>query len=121
MYFVRLLHHLMPELLVEFRPLSRPRRLAAGGALASGFTRRGDRGAARFPGRPVPALSLPHHPELLEGVSERPQPGQGHRRDQEEDGRAADLEPRQAISTSWPALRRPCSFALMHKTKEMHP
>ena len=47
------------------------------------FARRGDRRAARRSRRPVPALSLPHHHELRQGLPEASQPGQGHRRDQE--------------------------------------
>ena len=53
--------------------------------------RRGDRRAARQSRGPVPALSLPHHHELRQGLPEGPQSGQGDRRDQEEDGRAAGL------------------------------
>ncbi len=53
--------------------------------------RRGDRRAAGQSRRPVPALSLPHHHELLQGVPEGPEPGQGDRRDQEDDGGAAVL------------------------------
>ena len=88
---VRLLHHLLPELLVERRSLSRPGRIAAGRALAEGFARRSDRRAARLRRRSVPALSLPHHSELLEGLSERAQSGEGNRRHQEDDGRAAGV------------------------------
>ena len=53
--------------------------------------RRGDRRAPGQSGRPVPALPLPHHPELHQGLPEGPQPGQGHRRDQEADGGAPGL------------------------------
>ena len=88
---VRLLLDLLPELLVERRALSRPGRAAAGLSLADRLARRGDRRAARRSGRPVPALSLPHHHELRQGLPEGPQPGQGDRRDQEDDGRAAGL------------------------------
>ena len=38
--------------------------------------------------RPVPALSLPHDHELHPHLPEGPQPGQGDRRDQEDDGGA---------------------------------
>src|ERR1700730_3003134 len=88
---MRLLLDFVPELLVESRAL-----YGAGGAVASlsldfRFARRGDRRAARFPRRPVPALSLPHHHELLAGLPQGAQPREGDRRDQEEDGRAAAL------------------------------
>ena len=53
--------------------------------------RRGDRRAARQSRGPVPALSLPHHHELRQGLPEGPQPRQGDRRDQAEDGRAAGV------------------------------
>src|SRR6185437_16668364 len=51
-YPVRLLLDRLPELLVEFRALSRPRRAPATPALAHRFARRGDRRAARQSGRP---------------------------------------------------------------------
>ncbi len=69
----------------------RPGRAAAGAALARRFARRGDRRAARQSGRSVPPLPLPHHPELRQGLPQAPQPGQGHRRDQAHDGRAAGV------------------------------
>ena len=53
--------------------------------------RRGDRRAPGQSGGPVPALPLPHHPELHQGLPEGPQPRQGHRRAQEADGRAPGL------------------------------
>ncbi len=46
---VRLLHHLVPELLVERREVPRPRGPAAGAPLAGRHPRRGDRRAARRP------------------------------------------------------------------------
>ena len=45
--------------------------------------------AARQSRGPVQALSLPHHHELRQDLPEGPEPGQGDRRDQEDDGRAA--------------------------------
>ena len=81
----------VPELLVERRPLSRPGRAAAGQPLDQRQPRRGDRRAARQPGRPVPAVPLPHHHELHQGLPEGPQSGEVDRRDQEEDGRAAGV------------------------------
>ncbi len=56
-----------------------------------GFARRGDRRAARQSGRPVPALPLPHHHELRQGLPEAPQSGESHRRDQARAGRAAGV------------------------------
>ena len=91
MHFMRLLLHLLPELLVERRALSRPGRAAPGLSLADRFTRRGDGREARSSRRSLPPLSLPHHHELRPGLPEGPQPGQGHRRDQEDDGRAAGV------------------------------
>ena len=73
------------------RPLSRPGRAAAGQSLDHRHPRRGDRRAARQSRRPVPALPLPHHHELRQGLPEGPQSGQGDRRDQEDDGRAAGV------------------------------
>ena len=69
----------------------RPGRAAAGQPLAHRQPRRGDRRAARQSRGPVPALSLPHHHELRQGLPEGPQPRQGDRRDQEDDGRAAGV------------------------------
>ena len=87
---VRLLLDLVPELLVEPGALSRPRGAAAGAALARSTraTRRPASGST-IAGRPVPALPLPHHHELHQGVPEEPQPREGDRRDQGGDGRAA--------------------------------
>ena len=64
------------------RALPRARGAAAGQPLDPGQPRRGDRRAARQSRRPVPALPLPHHHELRQGLPEGPQPGQGDRRDQ---------------------------------------
>src|SRR6185437_1649135 len=52
MYFVLLLHHGLPELLVAGRALSRPGGAAPGGALARGQPRRKDRRAPRPARRP---------------------------------------------------------------------
>ena len=74
---------LLPELLVERRPLSRPGGAAAGLSLADRFARRGERRAARQSRGPVPALSLPHDHELRQDLPEGPQPGQGDREHQD--------------------------------------
>ena len=90
---LRLLLDLLPVLLVERRPLSRPGGPAAGLSLADRFARRGDRRAARRSGRPVPALSLPHHHELRPRLPQGPEPGQGDRGNQEHDDRPAGVRP----------------------------
>ena len=91
MHPVRLLLDLVPELLVEFGPLSRAGGAAAGQPLGAGQPRRSDRRTARQSRGPVPALPLPHHHELLEGLPEGPQPGEGNRHVEEGDGRPAGL------------------------------
>ena len=53
--------------------------------------------AARRARGPVPPLSLPHHHELHPDLPQGPQPRQGHRRDQEADGRAAVRSRNRAI------------------------
>ena len=83
---VRLLHHLLPQLLVERREVPRPRRPAAGLPLAGRQPRRGHRRAAGRPGGSLQALPLPHHHELRPGLPQGAEPGQGDRRDQEDDG-----------------------------------
>src|SRR5262249_27970578 len=88
---VRLLLDLVPELLVEPGPLSRPRRAAAGASLAQGLARRGDRGAASPPRGSVPALPLPPDQELRQGLPEGPQSREGDRRDQADADRAAGV------------------------------
>ena len=85
---VRLLLDRLPVLLVERRPLSRPRHPASGRPLGRGQPRRADRRAARRPRGPVPPLPLPHHPELHQGLPQRAEPGGGHRLAQAQDGRA---------------------------------
>ena len=88
---VRLLLHVVPVLLVERRPLPRPGGPAAGLSLAHRLARRRHGRAARQSRGPVPALPLPHHHELRQDLPQGPEPGQGHRRDQEDDGGAAGL------------------------------
>ena len=53
-----------------------------------------DEAHGRAPGQSrgsLPALSLPHHHELRQGLPQGPVAGQGHRRDQEDDGGAPHL------------------------------
>jgi hypothetical protein len=102
-----LLYDQLSELLVERRPLPRPRGPTPGTPLDHGQPRRGDRRAARPARGAVPALSLPHHHELRQGLPEGPQPRQGHRRDQADDGRAADVTARLSVQSAKPALPRP--------------
>ncbi len=90
---VRLLLDLVPELLVERGPLPRPGGAASGLSLADRQPRRGDRRAARRSRGSVPALPLPHHHELRADLPEAPEPGEGHRRNQEDDGGAPGLIP----------------------------
>src|SRR5215475_11112806 len=91
MHSLRLLLDLLPELLVEQRALPGAGRAAAGHALGQGQPRRGHWRAARQSRGPVPALPLPHHPELRQGLSEGTQSLRGDRRTEAEAGRAADL------------------------------
>src|SRR5258708_29539087 len=106
MYPLRLLLDVMPELLVEQRALSGAGRVAAGHALGQGFARRGHWRAARQSRGPVPALSLPHHHELRQGLPEEPQSFRGNCRTQAEDGRAADLDA-EFICKCWPDPEEP--------------
>ena len=71
MHPLLLLHVGLPQPLVEWRSLSRPRCASSGLALAGRQPRRGDRRATRYPRRPVPALSVPHHPQLHPDLSRR--------------------------------------------------
>ena len=87
-----LLHHRLPELLVERRPLPGPcdstRRLS----LDRRQPRRGDRRTPRRAGGPVQAVSLPHHPELHADLPQRTEPRAGDWRDQDDDQRAPGLK-----------------------------
>ena len=74
-----LLYDQLSQLLVEWQPLSRARHALASAPLDHGQPRRGNRRAARPARGPVPPLPLPHDPELRPGLSEGPQPSQGHR------------------------------------------
>src|SRR3546814_17379633 len=71
-HIVLLLPDLMPELLVERRPLSRPRRALAGLSLADRQPRRGDRRAAGQSARPLPDPSTTHDHELPPVLSQGP-------------------------------------------------
>src|SRR5262249_1396437 len=88
-----LLLDLVPELLVERRPLSRAGGPPASVSLADRFARRVDGRTARRSRRPVPPLSLPHHHELRADMPEGPQSGEADRRDQEDDGGAPGVTP----------------------------
>ncbi len=92
----------VPELLVERRALSWAGGTAAGLSLADRQPRRSDRRAARQSRGPVPALPLPHDHELRADLPEGPQPGQGDRRDQGDDGRAAGLNRQAPLFASRP-------------------
>ncbi len=81
----------VPELLVEFRSLPRPGRVAAIRPLAAGQPRRGNRRTARQSRRSVPPLPLPHHHELRQYLPQGPQSGRGDWRDQTNDGEAGGL------------------------------
>src|ERR1700722_18145155 len=94
----------MPELLVEQRALPRTGGAAAGDTLGQGQPGRSHRRAARQSRGSVPALSLPHHHELRQGLSEEPQSFRGDRRTQAEDGRASDLTPAPPPYTTHGAL-----------------
>jgi hypothetical protein len=79
---------LMSVLLVEWRPLSRTGGTAPGLPLADRLARRGHRRPPRQSRRPLPAVPLPYHHELHQGLSQGTEPRQGDCRNQEDDGRA---------------------------------
>ncbi len=88
---VRVLLDGVPELLVEQRALPRPAALLASyrWIIDSRDESTGERlDDAR---RSVPPVSLPHHHELHRRLPEGSQPGEGDRRDQEDDGGAPAL------------------------------
>ena len=91
MHPVRLLFDLLPQLLVEFGPLSGTCGAAAGQPLGPGQSRRSDGKTSRQSRRPVSALSLPQHHELLKGVSEGIKPGKRNCEDQKIAGRPTAL------------------------------
>ena len=105
MHPVLLLLDQLPQLLVERRPLPRPRDPAAGLSLDRRQPRRDDGRAPRQPRRPVPPVPLPHDHELHEDLPEGPEPSQGHRRDQAADGGAA-LTVTAAVSSALSACVR---------------
>ena len=74
---LRLLLDLLPELLVERRPLPGSGGPASGLSLARRLARRGAGRAARQSRGPVPALPLPHDHELRQDLPQGPEPGQG--------------------------------------------
>ncbi len=61
---------------------------------------------------PVPAVSLPHHHELHRGLPEGPESGEGHRRDQEDAGRAPELSVNAVISARPRCAGAPPAVAL---------
>jgi succinate dehydrogenase / fumarate reductase iron-sulfur subunit len=75
-----------PSFLVEPGQIRWPGRLAASVPLHRGQPRPCHRRAAGQPGRPVPAVPLPHHHELRRCLPQGTQPDQGHRQDQGIDG-----------------------------------
>jgi hypothetical protein len=95
---VRLRLDRVPELVVEQRAFPRSGRAASGRPLAAGQPRRGDRASPRQSRGSVPALPLPYHHELRQGLPQEPQPRQGHRRGQAHDGRAADVMPARQVT-----------------------
>ena len=80
---VRVLQHGVPVVLVERRQVPRPGRAHAGLPLDHRQSRPVRDGAARPDARRLLGFQVPHDHELHEDVSEAPQPGQGHRRDQD--------------------------------------
>jgi hypothetical protein len=92
---VRVLLDFLSELLVEQRALPRSSRAAASDALDQRQPRRNDRRAPGYTRRSVPALSLSHHHELCQGLSQGlsqgPQPLAGNLRIAIDDGRTKDL------------------------------
>ena len=94
----------LPELLVERRPLSRACGPAAGLSLAHQLARRSAGRAARQSRGPVPPLSLPHDHELRPDLPQGPEPGQGDRPHQGDDGRAAVVKHRRSRP---PIVHRP--------------
>ena len=88
---VLLLLHRVPELLVERRPLSGSGGAVAGVSLDRRLARRAHRRAAGCAGGSVQAVSLPHDHELHRHLPEGAEPGEGDRRDQAVDRRAAGV------------------------------
>ncbi len=102
MHPVLLLHHVLPELLVERRPLSRARGAAGRLSLDRRQPRRGHRRAAGRAAGPVQALPLPHDHELHPDLPEGSQSGAGDRRRSRPSCWSARAE----------AARGPCSRAM---------
>jgi succinate dehydrogenase / fumarate reductase iron-sulfur subunit len=99
----------LPELLVERRPVPWARGPAPGLSLAHRQPRRGHGRAPRHPARSVPALPLPHDHELRQHLPEGAEPREGHRRDQEDDDLARNLRHRR---NSGAKRRSRCAFSL---------
>ena len=83
---VRELLDQLPELLVEPGQVRRPGRAAAGLPLHRRQPRPGHRGAPGQSRGSVPAVPLPHDHELRRRLPEGPEPDQGDRQDQGNDG-----------------------------------
>src|ERR1700740_1129237 len=97
MHPLLLLLDLLPELLVEPGPLSRPVDPAAVLSLARRQPRSANRRAPRPARGPVPALSLPYNHELHQDLPERAQPRARDFQYQTNDGRARV----RAVSNTW--------------------
>src|SRR5258706_7713356 len=91
MHPLRLLLDRLPVFLVEPGQVRRPGGPAAGLPLHRRHARPGDRGAPRQPRGPVPPVPLPQHYELRRRLPEEPQPDQGDRQNQGNDGQAHRL------------------------------
>src|SRR5579884_3715495 len=91
MHSVRLLLDLVSELLVEFGPLPRPGGAIACQPLGAGQPRRSDRRTAGQARGPVPPVSLPYDPELLQSLPEGAQPRKRDRGPEEGPGGASAL------------------------------
>ena len=84
-----LLHHGLSQLLVEWGRYVGPAVLLQ--AYRWIADSRDEFTANASINEPFPSLPLPHHHELHQDLSKRPEPGKGHCRDQEADGAAKAL------------------------------
>ncbi len=109
---VRLLLDQLPQLLVEQRSLPGARGAAGGLPLDRRQPRRGGRRAARRARGSVPAVPLPYHHELHRSLPEGPESGQGHRRDQADDGASPPCDGRRRAARPPTAGTREIALAL---------